>query len=290
MRVAHVTDIHVYVHPTVGELVGKRLLGTANLELRGRKHHFTREIQEALVPAVLAQAPDAVICTGDLTAQGTPAEFQAALELLEPLFDSVPSAVIPGNHDTYTLAVARAASWERWFGRWAGCGSWPRTWQLGPDVAAVGLQTCRAHLLSSGHLDRDQLARLDSLLPQVQASTLFVLLHYPLRGRHGEPYGPFTRNLAQAAALEGVLQRHAHRITAVLHGHEHHGFRTEAPGGIPILNPGSAGYAWLPQKGRTAHFNVYEVHGNRVDVSRFRYDGPAHAFVPEPGGAYASGG
>ena len=62
-----------------------------------------------------------------------------------------------------------------------------------------------------------------------------------------------------------------------------------AAGPIPILNPGASGYAWLPQRGRTAHLNCYEVDGDGIhDVSRFAWDGAR--FLPEAGGAYASGG
>ena len=80
-------------------------------------------------------------------------------------------------------------------------------------------------------------------------------------------------------------------VDAVLHGHEHHGFRVDVPTGggpVPILNPGSSGYAHLPNQDRTAHFNVYTVEdGSLTGVGRRRYDGDR--FIPEPGGAYATG-
>jgi hypothetical protein len=90
--------------------------------------------------------------------------------------------------------------------------------------------------------------------------------------------------------VEAFLQR-TDRIGAVLHGHEHHGFRVDIQTGggpRPILNPGASGYAFIPQQDRTAHLNIYEVDAHGIhEIKRLRYDGSA--FVPEPGGAYATG-
>ena len=99
MRFAHVTDIHVEVRPTLGELGNKRLLGAINLYVLGRAHHFTQASQRGLVQAVLDASPDVVLCTGDLTATGTDAEFLAARELLAPITDRFPFFVISGNHE-----------------------------------------------------------------------------------------------------------------------------------------------------------------------------------------------
>ncbi|MED5369529.1 MAG: metallophosphoesterase [Myxococcota bacterium] len=295
MRIAHVTDIHVQRAPKLSELFGKRALGAANLYLAGRRSHFTAAAQSALVDAVLAQKPDLLACTGDLTALASEAEFLAARELLGPMFEAQPSVLIPGNHDTY-VAQVQAERWiERHFGEWTGSGPWPRL-HLHGDLAFIGVDVCRHRpILSTGEVDPEQLERLDQLLasPQLDGRFVFLMVHYPLRGRRGEPYGPDTRNIKNAAALEAVLLRHAHRVGAILHGHEHHGFRTALPNpegpDIDILNPGAGGYAFLPDKGRTAHFCVYEVQdGALTGVERFAFDG--QAFEPEAGGAWATGG
>ena len=61
-----------------------------------------------------------------------------------------------------------------------------------------------------------------------------------------------------------------------------------ANGPVEILNPGSSGYAHLPEKDRTAHLCFYTVEdGQLSQVERLTYDGTA--FVPEPGGAFATG-
>ena len=76
MRIAHATDIHWFVPPTPRQLGFKRVLGTANLYLRGRRHHFDRGAQRALVAHLRRVEADLILITGDLTAQALPAEFE----------------------------------------------------------------------------------------------------------------------------------------------------------------------------------------------------------------------
>lgn len=279
MRFAHVTDIHVEVPPTLGELGNKRLLGAVNLYILGRSHHFSVETQRGLVQAVCDVAPDVVLCTGDLTASGTEAEFAAARELLAPITGRFPFFVIPGNHDVYTgESVGR---FERHFAEWAGPSR-----RFG-DLDVVALDVCRPDWLSRGRAG-ERLAAFEAAL--AGTGPAWVMVHYPLRGRDGAPYRPFTRAIADAADIEAALARHP-RVTTVLHGHEHHGFRTTIPReGPPLvqLDPGASGYAWLPKRRRTAHFNVYDLEGESLTVTRYAWDGAR--FAPEAGGAYATGG
>ena len=183
---------------------------------------------------------------------------------------------------------------EDHLGECTGRDDWPRLHLLSDKLACVAIDSCRAHVTSAGKVDSDQLKRLDKMLgaSAVQDREVFVLIHYPLRNRRGEPYGPPGRALSNADAVEEILLKHAHRIRAILHGHEHHGYRTRLgtkERGIDILNPGSSGYAWTPEKDRTAHFNIYTIEGGELSIERFRYDGNHDQFQPEPGGAYATG-
>lgn len=292
MRVVHLTDLHVQAWPSWRELPGKRLLGTANLYLLGRRAKFDPETQAAAVRAALRERPDLVVITGDLTAQGTEEEFRLARALLQPLLDAVPCLMVPGNHDVYAGDAAREDRMGRTFGAYLGPqGRLPYLVQV-DDVAVLAVETCRAHLLSSGLTPSAQLGQAASLLDGLPSPRPFVFLalHYPLRNRRGQPYGPATRALANAAEVEAFLAG-TDRVDAVLHGHEHHGFRTEIPtarGPVPVLDPGASGYAYLPRQDRTAHFNLYEVDGRGLHaLHRFRWDG--QDFHPEPGGAYATG-
>lgn len=300
MRVLHFTDLHVQRRPRLIDLVTgpKRIIGALNLYLLGRRSHFQRAVQEGLVQAVLEQAPDVVVCTGDLTALATDDELEAAHALLRPVYERFPFVVQPGNHDTYVRERRPGDRMRRWFGPWMGPGG-PRLVRYG-GAAFLTVETCRAHLTSRGHSPPGELAKAAVLLdtlglrgqdPAEEGLLLFWCQHYPLRDRHGAPYGPAGRCLADAAAVEALLASRS-EVGAVLHGHEHHGFRTTVPGlrgPVPVLNPGAGGYAHLPAKRRTAHFSIYDVqNGALASVERFAWQG--ERFAPEPGGAYATGG
>ena len=287
MRIVHLTDLHVQHLPTLAELRPKRIIGTANLYLAGRRRHFDPRIQRAAVEAARALTPDLTLITGDLSAQGLNSEFTAVRELLEPLAEVAPLYMIPGNHDIYVDEPQHGAQMRSFLGEWMSPAS-PGIAHFG-DVSVLYVETCRPTWLSNGSTDTRHLAEASELLSDARLFT-FLCLHYPLVDRHGNLYGPSRRANTEAPAIMDWIQR-TPGIHAVLHGHEHHGFRSSIPtvsGKIPVLNPGAAGYAFLPDMDRTAHFNVYTVEaGTLAAVERYRWNGDA--FVPEPGGAYASG-
>ncbi len=292
MRVLHFTDLHLFRPPGMQGLMSKRLLGAANLYLARRVDHFAQRSIELLVQAVLEQEPDLCVCSGDLTGMASPDEFEAIRALLAPVLERFPVVMIPGNHDLYTGGAARERRFERSFGAWTGGGEYPAVHQHG-ELRVVGLDCARPHpLLASGVLPRPQLEALESLLTSqaLRGSFNILLLHYPLRNAAGQPYGNAARHLVNAAELEALLTRHR-GIDLILHGHEHHGFRSELPtpwGAIPIHDPGAGGRSWSPRRNETAHFNVYRVEdGALVDVERWALEDDR--FSPEPGGAYASG-
>ncbi|MES2640542.1 MAG: metallophosphoesterase [Myxococcota bacterium] len=286
MRVAHITDLHVEAPPQFAQLFSKRALGAVNLYLLGRSAHFTVRTVEALVDAVARSEPDLVVCTGDITSTAMPQEFERAAALLAPLTDRFPFLVLPGNHDVYT--GESLGRFQKHFGVWSNGGVYPYVAHHG-GVDFVALDVSRPDYLSRGMTPHVQLEALDLLLGSGEAPAI-VLLHYPIRDRRGGLYGPYSRSLKNSRELEAILARHP-RVIAVLHGHEHHGYRTLIPReGAPLhsLNPGAGGYAFLPARRRTAHFNLYDIAATgALDVERFAFDGAA--FQPEVGGAYASG-
>ncbi len=287
MKIAHLTDIHVQTAPHLRELTAKRLLGTANLYVLGRRSKFSESAQAAAVQATLAEDPDVVVFTGDLTAQALDAEFAAARALLDPILSKYSTVMIPGNHDTYVRENTPGDRMRELFGPWMG-GEMPTVHDMG-EVAFLCVETCRCHPLSAGWTPPEQLEAATEALAGIGDQFVFLCIHYPLLGRRGEPYGPRTRALANADIFREFLAG-ASGVGAVLHGHEHHGFRTEiqtADGPVPILNPGATGYACIPERDRTAHMNIYEVEeGALVDVRRLSFDG--ESFKPETGGAYAT--
>ncbi len=290
MRVLHFTDLHLYRPPSLRGLMSKRLLGAANLYLARRVDHFSQRSIEALVRAVLEASPEICLCSGDLTGMASPDEFEEILTLLDPILQRFPTAMIPGNHDVYTRGASRERRFERSFGAWSGGGDYPALHRF-DGLRVIGLDAARPHpLLASGHLPDDQIARLGTLLEEPCEDFTILMLHYPLRGRDGEPYGSASRHLDNAAELEALLKRQP-GVDLIVHGHEHHGFHTELDtprGPIPIYDPGAGGRSFAPARNETAHFNVYDIQEGRLaSVERWALDG--ERFAPEPGGPYASG-
>lgn len=294
MRIAHATDIHWMETPAASQLLSaKRFLGTLNLHLRGRAHHFDRAVQSALVQTIVDQEPDVVLITGDLTAMALPSEFETARRELDPILSRFPTFIIPGNHDVYTGGAARDKRIQELFSTWMGLDEHGLGHLQLPGLTVVGLDPNRPHpVLSSGLVPADQLAALPAALAAAPEDDFLVLaLHYPVLSRKGAVYDGFEHGLRNASELIDVLRGSPRKPDIIIHGHKHHGFTVDLDLGdvsVPIHNPGSSGYAHLPKTDRAGCFNIYETEGNTLrSVERFRFLG--EGFAPETGGAYASG-
>lgn len=294
-RIAHATDIHWFAPPTVRDFAPKRVVGTLNLYVRGRRHQFDERVQDELVAHLVALAPDAVLITGDLTAQALPQEFDKARAALGPLVDAVPTVILPGNHDVYTPGSVRTGAFTQVFGAFAERRPSGLLRRDVGRVTVIGLDPNRpTWLFASGRVPDAQLADLAALLadPRLEGRTIVLGTHYPLVGRHGRPYDAPTHGLVNAREVVGVLEGAPRRPALVACGHVHHGFRaalTLADGTvIPVVNCGSSGQAFLPDRGWAAATAVYTLNDDAsVAFERWVHDGSR--FVPERGGAWASG-
>ena len=296
MRIAHVTDIHWQTFPPLRHLLSaKRILGTGNLYAAGRRHHFDPVVQDALVDHVLQLRPDALAITGDLTAQALPSEFERARATLEPVLQSIPTLVIPGNHDLYTPGAAAERRIHKYFGAWMGLdGDHAPVARMDiGNVTFLGLDPNRPHLfLSSGILPSDQLTRLSELLPTLADRRVVLMIHYPILSRTGEVYDRRNHGLLNANELIAALDAAPVRPEMILHGHVHHGYRAELAletgDSVPTFNCGSSGYAFDESTDRGAAMNVYTLNEQEpLTIERFRYT--QDGFQPEEGGAYATG-
>lgn len=293
MRIAHATDIHWMVPPNLNDLSFKRFLGTANLYIRGRRHRFTQESQDALMNSLLECEADLLIVTGDLTAQALDGEFALAKQGLTPLLSTIPTFIVPGNHDVYTQRTERERTCEKWFGQWMHLEPSGLGYAEFDQVAIVGIDPNRPTVLAAtGRVPQTQLDALPEMLARVPDSKLLIIaIHYPVVDRHGGIYNGSGHGLLNVEDLLSVFKASSRKPDVLLHGHEHHGYtRTVDLDGhqLTIFNPGSSGYAYQPEKDRAGCFNVYTVEdGTLESVERYRL-GP-DGFVPEEGGAYASG-
>ena len=294
MRIAHVTDVHWQTHPGLLDLCAlRRILGSANLYLMGRRSRFDRGTQARLMRHLIELEPDMVIVTGDLTAQALVGEFELALSELRPVLEGRPSLVIPGNHDAYCPDALRDRRFHTHFGPWMHPAGAISRLDHGA-VTILGLDPNRPLLIrASGYVPEEQLEGLSQALadPELEGRCVVLALHYPILDRHGEVYDGPEHGLINANALIAVLKEAPVRPSWIVHGHEHHGYQVNLGGGdftIPSFDCGSSGAAYQPEKNRRAAMNVYTVRDGRLDqVERYMDDGSR--FEPEPGGAYATG-
>jgi len=291
MRILHMTDVHFY-RPVTGVrgALGKRGLGLANLHLRGRVHHFDADalVQRAVADAV-GQEADLFVMTGDLSALSQDSEFAAARAAFSPLLESMPSVVIPGNHDRYTRGAAREHRMETHFGPWMRGGNWadggwdgppipagrsapfPGVSRLG-DVAVVSTDPCRPGLSADGRFGEPQIEAVRGAIAQARADGLQVVLltHYPLVWGDGTPYRRKGHCLQDLDGMLAALT--AEPPDLVLHGHKHEFWQTELRLGdrrVPSLNCGTTS-AVSPLDDRTAGYCIYELTGGELRSVRRR--------------------
>jgi Icc protein len=200
--------------------------------------------------AVLPQAPDAILVTGDLVDAGRPEEYGLLREILSPI--RAPLFLMPGNHDA----------------RGPLRGAFPDHRYLGTDGPiryAVEEFPLRLLALDSlvdgqggGRLGAAQLDWLDRQLAGQPNRPTVVAVHHP---PFATGIGHMDRiGLEDAAGLAAVIGRHG-QVERVLSGHLHRSIQTRFAGTIASTAPSTA-------------------HAVALDI---RPDAPS-AFIEEPPG------
>jgi 3',5'-cyclic AMP phosphodiesterase CpdA len=202
VRILHFSDIHLGLglrRIPLSDWASKRLAGGANL-LRGRGRRFSAAAEKtrAMVQFADEVRADFVLCTGDLTALATEAEFQAARDILGPLLDTGRFIVIPGNHDVYTRRDVVQQRFERRFASSLESdapdlcteGPWPIVRLPSDDVAVIAVNSARPILLkSSGSIPDAQIEGLRAALadPRLAGRFVFLMTHYAPCRADGSP-------------------------------------------------------------------------------------------------------
>lgn len=296
---AQISDPHLSslrgVRP--GQLLSKRLLGYISWRHK-RQHEHRPEVLSALQADLVAQAPELLLVTGDLTHIGLPSEFQQAAAWLRSLGNPQQIALIPGNHDSCVQSP-----WQETFALWADYmqteeGELPAqpvadnralfpSLRVRGEIAFIGLSTAcpTAPGMASGSVGAAQLQRLHGVLEQTRNRGLFrvVYLHHcPLPGVE-----KWRKRLTDAPALTALLTEKGAEL--VLHGHGHRAHQHQlhsSVGSVPILAVPSASALGLHGADRAA-YNRYQVQrvseGWQLELCTHHYD-PADASF-HPGGS-----
>ena len=285
MRLLHMTDVH-FLRMGVRGALGKRALGLANLWVRGRRHYFDAP---SVVPEAIADAltfsPDLFCMTGDVTAMSYESEFAEARQAFAPLLDTMPSVVIPGNHDIYTTGAEREARMERTFGAFMAGGIWDDdagSWTGAPaldgaapwptrfrfrDVDVVATNPCKPGLRANGRFTDGAISRAEEMVREGREADrpVVYMLHYPVLEPDGEPYRDSGHSLVDIDELLVSLKRTPPSI--IMHGHKHVAFRQtlRADDGteVPILGCGTTS-ATSPLPERAAGYYLVDIHDGEV--------------------------
>lgn len=216
---AHLSDPHLppLPKPRLIELAGKRVFGYVNWT-RNRHKYQRREVLDALVADVKAQAPDHIAVTGDLVNLALDAEFAPARAWLDGVGPPDRVTTIPGNHDAYVRATYHrfGETFAPYLASDNGSAGFPALRRRGP-LALISLSTAvpTLPLMATGTLGHNQLAALERVLERLATEDVFrvLLVHHPLKSdaRH--------KRMTDAADLLALLKRHG--VELVLHGHDH---------------------------------------------------------------------
>ena len=247
------------------------MVGLTNLYIRGRIRHFSMDIAKLAIRAIIEDKPDGVVISGDLTALGSPAEFELARRALDPLIVRFPTVIVPGNHDYYTRGAANSHRIEEYFGdviRTPGSTETDPTYptlHLIGETVLMGMNPSCFTIGASGRIDPQEVERLEKLLkaPRVADRFKVLIIHYPLFNRGGIVTPLFWRRLRNREKLIAVLSRYP--VDLVVHGHDHYRYANTmiADNGqvVYLANAGSAGYARGSVK---ASYNLYEIEGKKL--------------------------
>jgi 3',5'-cyclic AMP phosphodiesterase CpdA len=218
---AHLSDPHLPPLPTprLRELAGKRAFGYLNWT-RNRRKYYRRDVLDALVSDLQAQAPDHIAITGDLVNLALEAEFAPSLQWLESVGTPDRVTVVPGNHDAYVRGTQHcfAKAWRNYLdGDGPGDGvTFPFVRRRGP-LALIGVSSAvpTPPLMATGWLGGGQLDALERMLAELSAEAAFrvLLIHHPLRSD-----APAKR-LTDSSQVLALLRQYG--VELVLHGHDH---------------------------------------------------------------------
>ena len=186
---------------------------------------------------------DFAVITGDITELGTDAQLKFAKEILDSL--TIPWYIIPGNHD---------AGWSE-----SGGVSFARTFgndRFSFDHGGIRFIACASGpyvRMSDGHIPRDAIRWLDSLLKKTPASLPVIFLnHYPVDNSLDNWY----------EAIDRLKQNNTIAILCG-HGHTNKAFSFEDI-------PGVMGRSNLRAKAAVGGYNLVEVRTDSMLFSERR--------------------
>ncbi len=254
-RLVHLTDLHFGLHRA--------------------------ELVQPLQDAVLANRPDVVAVSGDLTQRALAGQFRAAMAFLHGL--GVPLMVIPGNHDLPVFnPLARLLIPFGAYRRGA-------TQDLTPvltigHLRLFGTNTADPFQWRGGVARMDEVDRVCRAMRQGPTDVTNILVcHHPFEEPSGFERGE-TENAR--AATQKLVDAGLH---VILSGHLHHwtiGLGISDKSARPIFQI-QTGTALCSRIGERDHgFSLMDFDGAGLSVTPWIVDEPTGSFTPQPSSAF----
>jgi Icc protein len=194
-----------------------------------------RERVAGALAEVRASGVDHLVITGDLTEDGSPAQFEVLAEVLaESHIPAERITLVPGNHDAYDAAANYEAALAGPLRPYAKTST-----ILSPlvhrDVTLVPVSTAfhQSPLRSAGAIAKEELETLQRIVhDRAFAGRPLVLVQHHPPGRHFVPAFQWIDGLLEHAELSAMAESQPH--LHVVHGHTHRAVnrrvrRDEAP-------------------------------------------------------------
>lgn len=236
--------------------------------------HFGSEIPqlvEALAAELIAEQPDLIAVSGDLTQRAQVSEFQAARAFLDRLPE--PILAVPGNHDVpaYHLTMRFMSPWARWK-RWL-------AEELEPVIetetfCAVGINSARRwgpYLdWSRGRVSIDQIERAEAIFSGCTKSLHIAVAHHPFLLTEA---GMHRRVISRADLALPRLRKAG--VDLLLGGHVHLAYSGVVVDGVVVAQTGTSLSSRL--KGEPNSFNRIRVDGDSMEIDKMVWQ--EHAFA-----------
>ena len=262
-RLAHISDPHLGPLPRLSpaDWLTKRIIGFLNWQ-GNRAHHHSSNWLDRMQDDLIAQNPDHIVVTGDLTNLAMAEEFSRSRTWLETLGTPDRVSVIPGNHDAYVPgALGRHAHhWSAFMTGDAGGDALHFPYlrrRSGVSIVGVSTAVAMPPWLAGGLVGKVQIRRLRDMLsdPAIAADFRIVLIHHPPQMHGAAP----QKRLFDAERFRDVIRETGADL--ILHGHTHLATRADLDGPdgpVPVISVPSASNG--PGGFRpAARYNVFDI-------------------------------
>jgi Icc protein len=212
-RIAHLSDLHL-LEPAVALRTGAEWFRVRYLSLKRSIDYVARRARAETALRVAREAGfDHIVLTGDLTEDGTLAQYEVLAEVLRGS-GIAPARVTlcPGNHDAYGIAWEEALAGP--LASWA-AGSRGAVWLDGAVIVPVSSAVPQHFMRSSGRVEREALEHAEAVAVAEPGRAVLLAQHHP-------PFAvlhQWVHGLLNHAEVTGLL--HARPNVSVIHGHTH---------------------------------------------------------------------